>query len=370
MARKPSVRYFQSRSAYYCQFNGRQHKLAEGPDDSPTGPTFLAALEAFTQVMAMGRVETAGAGNTVEVIIESYFQHGRGKDGKPLDESTITKRLYLLQPFVDEVGDVPVGSLTHFQVWRFLDKQRVPRKVKKRSYSWGASNIASFFEAANAVFNWAVRSNLIPKNPLVGMGRLEARSRSRDCLVSPEQHKAILQTLRSPAMRNLVIALENTGARPSELINATAKDWDDEAKAIVYYGDDRRRQDDFRHKTARHKKDRFIHFTGEALDMVRRLVKERPTGVLFPSSRGTPYGEKSVQSCFEAFRDRVGMPKLTAYSYRHTMATNWLLAGKSIDILAELLGNTPAIIRKHYAHLCSNRKALRQQLEEFAAART
>jgi hypothetical protein len=59
------------------------------------------------------------------------------------------------------------------------------------------------------------------------------------------------------------------------------------------------------------------------------------------------------------------MPKLTAYSYRHTFATNWLLAGKFIELLAEIMGNSPPTIRKHYAHLCSDKGAIRKQLEEF-----
>jgi len=36
-----------------------------------------------------------------------------------------------------------------------------------------------------------------------------------------------------------------------------------------------------------------------------------------------------------------------------------------VDILAELLGNTPNVIRKHYSHLMADRKAIRRQLEDF-----
>ena len=45
------------------------------------------------------------------------------------------------------------------------------------------------------------------------------------------------------------------------------------------------------------------------------------------------------------------MPQSTPYSYRHTFATAWPEQGRSVDILAELLGNSPAVIRKHYSHL-------------------
>jgi hypothetical protein len=37
-------------------------------------------------------------------------------------------------------------------------------------------------------------------------------------------------------------------------------------------------------------------------------------------------------------------------------------------VLAELLGNSPANIRKHYAHLCLKQEAIREQLERFKAS--
>jgi integrase len=363
MPRKPSVRYFASRNAYYCQHNGRQHKLASGPDDGPTGPTFLAALEAFKQLLQMGAVTTARDRNTVRVILESYLQHIKGR----IQNSTFERRVYSFRPFCARCGEVEVGSLTHFVVRQFLAEMRVPRKGKRRSYAWGDAAESQFLEGANAAFNWAVTTRLISLNPLDGIRPPPARSRSRECLVTPEQHRAILAEARTQTIRNVIIALENTGCRPCELIHATAADWDESLGAIVYYGDDRRRDDEFRHKTAGKAKDRVIYFTGAALEMMRSLIKKHPAGPLFQTTRGGGYGEKSVSNGVRAIRERLGMPTLTPYSYRHTFATNWLKAGKPIEILAEILGNTPNTIRKHYSHLCGDRAAIRRQLEEFKA---
>ena len=45
MARKPQVRWFETRNAYYCQINGKQHKLGDGPDDrTQQGPNYQAAV--------------------------------------------------------------------------------------------------------------------------------------------------------------------------------------------------------------------------------------------------------------------------------------------------------------------------------------
>src|SRR5689334_12355217 len=55
MPRMPSIRYFKSRKAFYCQYQGQQYPLAKGPDDRPDGPTFLKAVEEFGRVMEEGR---------------------------------------------------------------------------------------------------------------------------------------------------------------------------------------------------------------------------------------------------------------------------------------------------------------------------
>jgi site-specific recombinase XerD len=56
--------------------------------------------------------------------------------------------------------------------------------------------------------------------------------------------------------------------------------------------------------------------------------------------------------------------KLLPYSWRHTFATRWLLAGGSIKILADLMGNSVAISDKQYGHLEVDKKVMRQRLLE------
>ncbi len=361
MPRQSSVRYYESRKAYYTQFQSKQRLLASGPDDYPDGPTYKAALKAFGQLMATGAIEKAGDENQIQVILEKYMQHAQTR----LAPSTYARRLLALRPFQQALGALPIAGLTHFKVEEFIAGQKEPRRQGKRVHKWGDSSVANFLESAHAAFNWARKRKLITANPLEGFEGPKVRSRSRDCLVSADDHLRILQSCRVRAFRRLVIALQNTGARPGELVNAKTTDWNDAMGAIVYFADDRRRQDEFRHKNAKHK-DRVINFTGEALEMVRELVKTRPAGsVLFPSGRGTPYRRTSVTNNFEYLRKRLAMPHLTAYSYRHTFATDWLLAGKPVEILSELLGNTPQTIYKHYAHLCKNQNVIRAHLEDF-----
>ncbi len=370
MPRRPSVRYFASRGAYYCQINKVQNHLATGPDDYPNGPTYRAAVNKFRELIEQSVIEEVGDANTVRIILEEYMHQAESV----LDAATHKRRWEILRPFVDALGDLSIRELSLLRVNAFIRAQREPRvhewesrkgKKIKRTSCWGDSTVSTFLKAARAGFSWAVRAKLIPSNPLAEVEDPGIRSRSRDCLISPEQHQAILRAARSRGMRALLTGLENTGARPEELTAARGADFDENLGAIVYYGDDRRRIDEYRHKTAGKQKDRVIYFTGPALDYVKRRAKIGPKAILFPSMNGKAYGKKSVQAGVHLLKSRLKLRGFTAMSYRHTFATNWLKAGKSIEILAELLGNTPETIRKHYAHLCADREGIRRHLEAF-----
>lgn len=370
MPRRTKVNYFPSRGGYYCQLNRKQYLLAQGPDDAPRGPTYLAALDAYKSLLEQSWADQKGDSNTVRTILELYLQQGEGKCSPKTQQS----RLYLLRPLRDALGETAVRELTASKVDQFLAQMRTPRKTwhtlrgrkVSRIVSWDDSTVTTFLLHASAAFNWAVRAKLISENPLRGYGRPGIRSRSRDCLVSPEKHQTIIRLCRYEGMRQLVIALEDTGARPGELLSAEARYWDKEKRALFYPANQRRKKGEFQHKAARYK-DRTIYFTGEAAEMMEKLLKKHPTGGPFRNPQGRPHTVASVVRFFERIRKHpeVGIPELTAYSYRHTLATRWLSEGRSIEILAELLGNTPQTIRHHYSHLCGDWQGIRRQMEAF-----
>jgi integrase len=370
MARRASVRYWPSREAYCCWFKGHQHTLAEGPDDFPDGPTYQAALDAFKALTALGSAESAGDKNTCRVVCEMYLRHisTRRKEG------TLKVRQRFYGPFTDELGETEVRALTHHSVYSWLDTMRQWRKHPKtgRLTRWTNSSVRNACTSLQAAFNWASRTGLITKNPLVGLESPAPRSRGREALLgkNPEERRANHERILAKAtkyFRPLVIVLEATGCRPSEIANATAADFDLDIRAIVYPADDKRNEGEFSHKTAGKGKDRIILLSGQALELVKQAAREHPRGPLFLTRRKAPWTERDIAKSFRDLRVKIGMSHLTAYSYRHTFATAWLEQGRSVDILAELLGNSPIVIRKHYSHLLGDRQNLRQQMDAFRA---
>jgi integrase len=380
MARRSSVRYWRSRHAYCCWFDGTQHVLAEGPDDFPCGPTYQAALQKFTEITALSNADSAKDRNTCRVVCELYLRwiSTRRK------EHTVAIRQKIFVPFTDALGEVTVKDLTQHMVYAWFDQMREWRRHPGTGHPtrWTDGSVRNACTSLQAAFNWAARSGLITRNPLTGLEQPPARSRGREALLgrTPEErrenHRKILAAC-TPALRRVLVCLEATGARPGELMNATAADFDAELGAIVYHADDKRLEKEFRHKTAGKGKDRVIFLSGEALELIKALVKKHPKGPLFLTEKGrrlhkhlgrSGWTNNTLTERIREIRKEVGMPCLTPYSYRHTFATEWLEQGRSVDLLAELLGNSPAVIRKHYSHLLGDAGNLRRQLEAFRAA--
>ena len=81
---KPSVRYWKSRKAYACWIGETRHFLARGPDDSPGGPTYLAALDKFRKLIALD--DKVGTDDyLVSALLNQYRAHLKAtrKSGAP-----------------------------------------------------------------------------------------------------------------------------------------------------------------------------------------------------------------------------------------------------------------------------------------------
>jgi integrase len=68
--------------------------------------------------------------------------------------------------------------------------------------------------------------------------------------------------------------------------------------------------------------------------------------------------ERTLAAVFKAS----GLPHAHAHRFRHTLATELLGTGASFEDVADVLGNSPAIVRKHYGKWSPARQARIEQL--------
>jgi integrase len=370
MPRTPSVRYFDSRKAYFATYKGKQHRLACGPKDGPGGPTYLAAVNKFSELMHCAEADRAEDNNLVITILDRYAVHLKNQ-GR---ERTLDIFRRCCDSAVREFGHLKYKELKVMHVQSWLDKMGLERGRSRgnRVRKWGHTMKRLAADKLQAAFSWAVQQGMITRNVINGPARQslgirrKGASRGRDYVLQPGEH-AKLAGLAKPYFADLIEFLHATGCRPGEAYNATAKDYDRARGAIVYRHD--AEPPDYVHKTARRTgKDRVIYLTPELLEVVERLSRNYPDGPLLRNRDGRQWTNSSVHLMLKRLRKKLGLTagKMIAYSYRHTFATDWLLDGGSIKVLADLMGNSVAMIEKHYGHLDVDPGRMRQLLSTFA----
>ena len=73
--RKSSIKHYPSKNGFFTIYQGKTYRLATGPDDWPSGPTFLTALKEFRRVLDTAHAPTYGDGNRLGIIAELYLKH-------------------------------------------------------------------------------------------------------------------------------------------------------------------------------------------------------------------------------------------------------------------------------------------------------
>jgi integrase len=81
---------------------------------------------------------------------------------------------------------------------------------------------------------------------------------------------------------------------------------------------------------------RFFFWNGATSERAIKGIAERTLAAVFKKS---------------------GVAKAHAHRFRHTLATELLGAGASFEEVADILGNSPEIVRKHYAKWSTARQA-------------
>ncbi|MSQ96503.1 MAG: hypothetical protein EXR98_18400, partial [Gemmataceae bacterium] len=170
------IGYYPSRKGYYTCFRDKQIKLATGPDDKPTGPTYLGALRKFTEIMETANADTVDQGNTVRLICDLYAQHLRRNDKKA------SLRIFLdtCTSGIERFGDKTIAEFKPFHVTEWLEAMAKPREDSKgRMGKWGETYQAMALRTLICALNWAKKQGLITRHCLDQKGVVKRSKRSR-----------------------------------------------------------------------------------------------------------------------------------------------------------------------------------------------
>ena len=340
--RKPF--YWKKRACWYVKVDNQNVKL--DPDEDK-------AFKIWEKMRQLADYDSPDA--TIEAILEAFLAAIRRKT--PSAER-FTKITSLCKSFCLDVGPTKrARDVTADDVLSWLSS---PKQNEK---TWSVARQRDGGQIVKRAIRWAIEKGLIPTSDVLSI-RFEDPE-PRDCLITYETHKQlVLETRGQPRSRPfglVLIALWNSGARPIQVREVTA--WHINENGEWVFGS---------HKTSRKTKRKLIVRPTPCLaTLVSILVAARPSGNLFLTSQGKPWTKDGIVRRLNRMKLKLGIEsEVTAYCYRHTFATDSLLAGVGIVQVAELLGHSDvSMVAKVYGHIGQHGEPLRKAAAESVSQR-
>jgi len=355
MARPSKPWYRESKDTWYCTMDGRKVSLkVRGRDNEKE------AVKAWHRLFALGtpepiplpipeptpepkveiKPEQEVDGVTVGEVLTAFLADCEGR----IRSKALHDYRTFLNAFAARFGTFKVSALTAAQAEAYARKP-----------TWSASTQHDFLGILASAFNWAERTRLIERTPLLGLRKPPKASRGAKSVVSAETIKQLLAYADAQGDTEFAALLRFlwlTGCRPSEAggLTVDAVHWEERCAVLSD------------HKTAHRGKVRVIYLSDEALAILQTQRAEHPQGYLFRRPSGGRWTTHSITGKFDRVCRKAGV-KTTAYCLRHTFATTALAKGVPDALVAELMGHSgTATLHKHYSHLTAQSQALREAL--------
>ncbi len=346
--------YRAANGSWYVEINGEQNLLGKHPEgvppprkrkrgDPPPRPP-QEIEQAYFRLMAtadrkLPAAETLRVCQVCDLFLDYSQQH----------HESATYRGYkdFLQDFCQMYGSLLGRDLKPLHVTRWLDAHP----------GWNGAR-RNAVVAVKRAFNWADAEGLLQPNPIKAVKKPPQHRRDR--VLTPQERREILATIRDQPFRDFVLAMMETGARPGEVRKVTAANVNLELGIWVFK----------EHKTAKRTgKQRIIYLNAAMVELTRKLVEKHPVGPLFRGPRNKlGFSRNGVRCRFRRLREKLPHLKgVISYTARHSFATQALVNGVGIAQVAELMGHVnTSMVSEHYAHLAGNVQHMREVAKKAA----
>jgi len=302
------------------------------------------AMQVWHEVAVAAAAPDRGDDNEVRVVLDLYLQHLE----RTAKQKTLQEFLKFFKSFCGRWAGLLVGQLRPFHLEKWWEECHP-------TWSGGTRGLSA--TAFQAAMNWAAGArgnNIISSNPLKGMKMPQSRSRGAEVLVSNEDHDTLLAAVPQD-LKDVLIALRNTGTRPSVVNRVTARDFYPDLG--IWRLEDHKTEK----KTGR---PLIVPLPPVVVELCKRLAIKYPEGPLFRTAKGEPWYASKLASRILWYKKRLNLDVI-AYGYRHSVATELLEKGVPDAHVAAVLGHQDtAMIYRHYGHLGSKIKTLRDILTE------
>jgi len=182
--------------------------------------------------------------------------------------------------------------------------------------------------------------------------------------LNPEQARALLGASTTERLGAMVGCGIMLGLRPGELTGLRREDLDLAAGRLTVTGSLKRERGQLRRGEVKRSRAgvRTIdlppilvarlreHLGNQAKERLAAGPLWNEGGYLFASEVGTPLDPANVRRLFRRVADRAGCGHVVPYQLRHTAASLLLDSGATIEEVADVLGDNPTTVYRHYRH--------------------
>ncbi|MBW2035665.1 MAG: tyrosine-type recombinase/integrase [Deltaproteobacteria bacterium] len=217
----------------------------------------------------------------------------------------------------------------------------------KENHSAGGVN--HHIKVLKILFKFMVEEGVIKENPTKKVSRVKT-DQTAIATFSNEQIMAMLKItthqMDFPGIRNyaLITLLYDTGCRISELLELKVDDIQLDEKILTVKGKGGR--------------GRVVPFGDRSLIGLVKYLNRRTTlfgkdGVLFLTKFGDPLTRRMTNKIIERIGEKAKVEnvRLSAHTFRHTFAKNWLMNGGDLFSLQKILGHRTLDMVRNYVNI-------------------
>ena len=161
--------------------------------------------------------------------------------------------------------------------------------------------------------------------------------------IDPEDIQQLLEHIKKPRDRALILTLLRTGMRIGELLNARVEDLNLSEKRVQIF------------EAQKNRVGRVVYLSVDAADALRNWIKTRAyrSKFIFYGRDAGALCYESARTMFKGYIDKAGLAHkgYTLHCLRHTFASELLNAGMPLQCLQELLGHRSVEVTRRYARL-------------------
>lgn len=292
------------------------------------------------------------------LLVKGELPPRRGSTFRELAERWFTECVILKSPG------------TGYQYRRFLDAHLIPRwgDIPTDELTFGHAtalraellttkglrpiSVNSVLTVARKIFEDAIAWDLIERNPLSRLKRLEVPDRQFDYWL-PDERDRYLAYCRTadPEFHDLVAVAVHTGLRLGELLGLNWDAVDGPRQVLIVRRSRCQHSRELREQT----KTKRIREVPMNRLIVRILEARRGLGKAGDQAVFGPQNARSTSGKHRLLCKRAGVKPIRFHDLRHTFASLMAMAGVDLALLRELLGHSSYTQTLRYAHLHPSR---------------